>query len=140
VTSGLTFELSGVSQPPSPYTANPFVQRSTFNVRVERRQPAATLHPRQPLRATVELSGVSQRRHFTPANRFVQRERQPPARVWEDQVANPNACEQDRLVNRARSAGRLDAVLGCAPHLALRSCGDSQYQNRDVNIRDAPLL
>jgi hypothetical protein len=34
------------------------------------------------------------------------------ARVWEDPVANPNACEQDRPVFRARSAGRLDAVLG----------------------------
>jgi hypothetical protein len=43
-----------------------------------------------------------------------QRERQPPARVWEDPVADPNACEQDRPVFRARSAGRLDAVLGRA--------------------------
>lgn len=41
-----------------------------------------------------------------------QREHHPLARVWEDAVANPNACEQDRPVKRARSAGRLDAVLG----------------------------
>jgi hypothetical protein len=45
-----------------------------------------------------------------------QRGRQPPARVWEDSVAHPNAREPDRPVLRARSAGRLDAVLG-------RACG-----------------
>lgn len=38
--------------------------------------------------------------------------RQPLARVWEDPVAHPNLRDQDSPELTARSASRLDAVLG----------------------------
>jgi hypothetical protein len=41
-----------------------------------------------------------------------QRERQPLARVKDESLANPNLCDEGSPEFRARSASRLDAVLG----------------------------
>lgn len=76
---------------------------------------------REGKRARDAGSGTVSTRHHTPGvdgpwprivERRANRQHHPLARVWEGPVANPNLCEQDRPVNRARSANRVHAVLG----------------------------